>query len=83
MNIAHPVKLRPGKQKPLETANTGGFQPAPLLQLLNAFRHQRDLKVGAAAHYRSDNRLFWAAEMNIADNFPIDLDFIRLEASKQ
>ena len=82
-NIANAVKLRTGKQEALEAADPGRFEPAPLLYFLDPFGHQGNFKIGAAADDGAHYRLLRAAEMDIADDFAIDFDFIRLEAGQQ
>jgi hypothetical protein len=49
VNITDAIKLRAGKQKALEAADPGRFEPAPLLYLLDPFRHQGDFEIGATA----------------------------------
>ncbi|MNL82727.1 hypothetical protein D3C87_2101750 [compost metagenome] len=79
MNITHPVQLRASKQKTLKAFDSGGFQPVPLFYFFNAFCHQRNFQIGTTTDDGFHNRLLRAAQVNIADNFSVDFDFIRLK----
>ena len=83
VDIADAIKLRPGKQESLKAADPGRFEPAPLLDFLDAFGHQGDFKIGAAADDGAHNRLFWAAQVDVADNLTVNFNFVRLEAGQQ
>ena len=83
VNITHAIELREGEQKALEAANIGGFKPAPLFYLLNAFCDQRNLQIGAAADYRLHNRLLGPAQVDIADDLSVDFELIRLKPGEQ
>lgn len=81
-DLADAVKAGSGKEKALKQAYAHRLQPAPLLQGFDTFSHHRNAKILAAADDRGDNRLFGAANMDIAHQFRIHFDFIRLKTGQ-